>query len=96
MPAAAAMPRRASTPRRTWTSPHSGGTYPLDWDIRIPQGDWRIAVVTSVDDQEMHNLAQNYWEGQTRLSGTAGERVLAGEGYTELTGYAVDALDPPR
>ncbi|MBP7126344.1 hypothetical protein KBD49_08265 [Myxococcota bacterium] len=84
------------TPRRTWTSPHSGGTYPLDWDIRIPQGDWRIAVVTSVDDQEMHNLAQNYWEGQTRLSGTAGERVLAGEGYTELTGYAVDALDPPR
>ncbi len=82
------------TPRRTWASPHTDGVYPMDWDITIPPGDWNIAVVTAVDDQEMYNPFQNYWEGQTTVTGTRGGTVVTGVGYTELTGYATDAFDP--
>lgn len=84
------------TPRRTWTSPWSEGVYPLDWDITITKGDWNLQVVTHVDDQEMYNIAQNYWEGATFVTGTAGGLPVTGVGYTELTGYAKDALDPVR
>lgn len=83
-------------PRRTWTSPHTDGDYPLDWDITIPTGTWQFAVTTSVDDQEMYNLAQSYWEGETTLAGNCAGKPVAGVGYTELTGYAIDALDPPK
>lgn len=82
------------TSLREWPSPHTDGTYPLDWDIAIPEGNWQIAVRTSVDDQEVHNPAQNYWEGETTVTGTRGAAPISGHGYTELTGYATDALDP--
>lgn len=86
----------AITSLRQWDSPHTDGIYPLDWNIRIPEGDWTIAVRTQTDDQEMWNAAQNYWEGDTTLSGTRGTTTLKGVGYTELTGYATDKLDPKR
>ncbi len=81
---------------RSWPSPHTDGIYPLDWDLTIPKMAWQIAVRTSVDDQEMWNFAQNYWEGETTLSGTRGTDSLTGVGYTELTGYATDAMDPVK
>ena len=88
------------TPRRQWESPHTDGVYPLDWDIRIePVGQWPgmdLVVTTAVDDQEMTNPAQNYWEGSTKLEARFDDRdeVQFGVGYTELTGYATDLLDP--
>lgn len=81
---------------RKWPSPHTDGIYPLDWDISIAKMSWQIAVRTSVDDQEMYNIAQNYWEGETTLSGTRGTTPVTGVGYTELTGYATDAMDPVK
>jgi predicted secreted hydrolase len=84
------------TPVRTWPSPHTDGVYPMDWDITIPEGNWSFSVTTSVDDQEMYNIAQNYWEGETTVTGTRSGTAIKGVGYTELTGYATDALDPPK
>ena len=84
------------TSRRTFTSTHSDGVYPLDWDVVIPAGDWTLAVVTSVDDQEMHNPFQNYWEGETTVTGLRSGNAVHGVGYTELTGYATDSFDPPK
>ena len=81
---------------RSWPSPHTDGVYPLDWDLVIPAMDWKVAVRTSVDDQEMYNLAQNYWEGETTLTGTRGGTAVSGVGYTELTGYATDLSDPVK
>ncbi len=81
---------------RKWPSPHTDGIYPLDWDITIPNMDWKFGVKTSVDDQEMYNPAQNYWEGETTLKGTRGTTPLTGVGYTELTGYATDIMDPVK
>jgi predicted secreted hydrolase len=82
---------------RTWASPHTDGVYPLDWDIHIaPEGGdaWQVEVRTSIDDQEMHNLAQNYWEGAVTVTGTRGSDPIEGLGFVELTGYATDSLDP--
>ena len=56
--------------------------------------DWDLQVRTAIDDQEMHNIAQNYWEGPTTISGTRGATEVHGVGFTELTGYASDFLDP--
>ena len=52
-------------------------------------------ITTDVDDQEMYNPAQNYWEGATTVTGTGDGVPVSGVGYTELTGYASDLLDPP-
>ena len=82
------------TSLRTWESPHTDGVYPLDWDIHIAPMDWDLKVRTHIDDQEMHNIAQSYWEGSTTITGTRGGSAVQGVGYTELTGYATDLLDP--
>ncbi|MCP4605864.1 MAG: hypothetical protein GY847_36010 [Proteobacteria bacterium] len=79
---------------REWESPHTDGTYPLDWDIEIVNMGWSLEVRTEIDDVEMHNNAQNYWEGNTVISGFRGDQPISGIGFTELTGYASDILDP--
>ncbi len=83
------------TPLREWPSPHTDGVYPLDWDVSIPDPGIELAVRTHVDDQEMYNPAQNYWEGATTVAGSFQGIPVTGVGYTELTGYASDLLDPP-
>jgi|GEM_PF-283072 len=80
--------------QRSWESPHTDGIYPLDWEISIPKMNWQLSVTTLIDDQEMYNHAQNYWEGNTFISGTRDGVDVSGVGYTELTGYATDILDP--
>ena len=84
----------AIEPLRTWPSPHTDGVYPLDWDVTIASGDWDVRVRTEIDDQEMHNLLQNYWEGAVRITGARGGEAVEGVGFVELTGYATDATDP--
>jgi predicted secreted hydrolase len=79
---------------REWPSPYTDGTYPLDWSISIPEYGWALDVRVDVDDQEMPNLVQNYWEGAVTVTGTRGETPVTGVGYVELTGYASDLGDP--
>jgi len=82
------------TSLRAWPSPHTDGTYPLDWDVTIPELDWDLHVRTGLDDQEMPNVMQNYWEGAVTVTGTRGDTPVEGVGYVELTGYATDKWDP--
>jgi predicted secreted hydrolase len=82
------------TPVRTWASPHTDGVYPLDWDIAIPAAGLTVRLTTDVDDQEMWNPAQNYWEGPVVITGTRDGVPVTGQGYAELTGYATDPMDP--
>jgi predicted secreted hydrolase len=79
---------------RTWASPHTDGVYPLDWDISIPRVGLTVRATTAVDDQEMWNPAQNYWEGPIVITGTRDGVPVTGQGYAELTGYASDPMDP--
>lgn len=73
----------------TWTSPHTGATYPAGWRVTVtpPGGEaFTFTATPLLADQELHGGGIAYWEGAVSLSGG-----VTGYGYAELTGYA-DAL----
>jgi predicted secreted hydrolase len=74
----------AFSPRRTWRSPRTGISYPVEVEVRVGSERWSLAPL--MDDQELDARSSTgtlYWEGAVRLSG-----ARAGRGYLELTGYA--------
>jgi predicted secreted hydrolase len=74
-------------PRRRWTSPRSGATYPVEWTLHTPAGVHHVAAL--LDDQELDSRASTgaiYWEGLSELRDARGERI--GRGYLEMTGVA--------
>ena len=73
-------------PLAYWTSPATGGRYPVRWRVQTPAG--RFALRSLLDAQEMDGRAGTgtvYWEGLSELLDEAGRRV--GLGYLEMTGY---------
>jgi predicted secreted hydrolase len=83
------------TPRRTWTSPVSGATYPVEWDVAIPGAATTLRVRAAVDAQELvtrRSTNVTYWEGMVTVEGQSGGRPVTGRGYVELTGYAGRAI----
>ncbi len=78
---------------RTWDSPHTGGRYPLAWDIAIPRLGIALQATPLLEDQELvseRRLGPSYWEGMMQYRGTQNGETLSGNGYMELTGYAGD------
>ncbi|WP_291994742.1 lipocalin-like domain-containing protein [Candidatus Accumulibacter sp. ACC003] len=72
------------TPRRDWSSPRSGGRYPVEIEIRV--GELTLRTRPVLDDQELstHQPATIvYWEGLVHVEGS-----VRGRGYLEMTGYA--------
>ena len=72
------------TPRRRWTSPRSGASYPVEMEIHF--GEQRLRTLPVLDDQELSTSQPApvvYWEGLVKLEGS-----LRGRGYLEMTGYA--------
>ena len=72
-------------PRRSWSSPVTGTSYPVAMDVEIDGRLWRLDPL--MDDQELDARASTgtlYWEGAVRVEGPGGIR---GRGYLELTGY---------
>ena len=75
-------------PIETWSSPQSGGRYPVTWRITIPRLQTRLDVSAGLKDQELRLKPIVYWEGSVRAQGTVGGRNVKGSGYLEMTGYA--------
>jgi len=71
-----------------WRSPHTNGTYPAAWQIRLKQPDCQLEVRPWMADQEIHFPAVTYWEGAVHFEGTCNGTAARGNGYIELTGYA--------
>lgn len=75
-------------PVRSWTSPISTATYPVEWRLQTPAGNFRLRALA--DAQELDARASTgtvYWEGLSELLDAAsGNRI--GLGYLEMTGYA--------
>jgi predicted secreted hydrolase len=69
----------------TWQS-DSGGTYPAGWQIRLPDKAVELRVRPVLRDQELATTVR-YWEGAVDVTGRAGDDVVSGRGYVELTGY---------
>ncbi len=67
----------------SWTSPHTGATYPAAWRLRLADGTGLdLTLRPLLADQELHDSDIVYWEGAIEVSGD-----VSGYGYAELTGY---------
>jgi predicted secreted hydrolase len=73
------------TPLRTWRSPRTGVSYPVE--MRVQANNRTLVLKPLMDDQEMDARASTgtiYWEGAVRAFERDNE---LGQGYLELTGY---------
>jgi predicted secreted hydrolase len=78
----------------TWTSPHTGATYPSGWRIDIPSRALSVDLTPTLLDQELDTRPTTgvvYWEGSQVVRATRGGEPLGGEAYVELTGYATSS-----
>ena len=86
--------RSQITPTGSWTSPHTGATYPSGWTVDVPGQDLTIQLTPTLQDQELDTRASTgvvYWEGSQVVEATRGGQPVEGEAYVELTGYAPSA-----
>ena len=94
MPAAVTRLRAGDyrlVPGRRWTSPDSGGSYPVAWRITVPSLGIELRAEAAVDAQELRtgrSTGVTYWEGTIDVRGTRGGTPVTGRGYLEMTGYA--------
>jgi len=75
----------------SWTSPHSGATYPSGWTVEVPSGRIHLTLTPVLKDQELmtpKSTGVTYWEGDVAIKGTIRGQPVSGQGYVELTGYA--------
>jgi predicted secreted hydrolase len=72
-------------PERSWRSPRTRATYPVEICIKTGEIEWRLTPL--MDDQELDSRASIdavYWEGAVTITR---DGKPAGRGYLELTGY---------
>jgi predicted secreted hydrolase len=72
----------------SWKSPHTGGTYPSGWRVRVPRANVDVVLQPTLSDQELANsTGVSYWEGAVDARDPLSQQTI-GVGYVELTGYA--------
>jgi predicted secreted hydrolase len=79
------------TPGKIWTSPATGGRYPVEWMIEVPSIGFKATLQTPMAQQELKSTARSgtsYWEGAIDVAASRLGRELSGVGYLEMTGYA--------
>ena len=69
-----------------WQSPTSGATYPVSWELIVPDEQLSLEIRPLIPQQEL-NLTVRYWEGAIVAAGVGQSRGVNGRGYLELTGY---------
>jgi predicted secreted hydrolase len=69
-----------------WQSPASGATYPVSWELTIPDEQLSLEIRPLIPQQEL-NLTVRYWEGAIVATGVGQSPDVNGRGYLELTGY---------
>lgn len=78
------------TPLGTWTSPHTGYTYPSGWRATVRDADLDLRITPVIPDQELdtrQSTGMVYWEGSQDIVGTRKGVPVGGQGYVELVGY---------
>ena len=78
-------------PTASWSSPRTGATYPMGWQIALPDPLLRLEVRPVLEDQELDTRRSTgivYWEGAVDVAGSRDGRPIGGRGYVEMTGYA--------
>lgn len=73
----------ALTPQKRWTSPHTGVEYPIEWQVKLPSGNFEVKPFVADSEFDSRETTRNiYWEGAVKVSGSQ-----AGQGFVELSGY---------
>ncbi len=78
------------TATEEWTSEATGTTYPIRWNVELPEQDLTLSLTSSVAAQELDTRATTgviYWEGEVTVEGVKDGQEVDGLGYVELTGY---------
>lgn len=75
-------------PVRWWTSPVTGGRYPVAWRLDCPALDLRLDIDARFDAQELATEPFAYWEGAVAARGVREGKEVVARGYLEMTGYA--------
>jgi predicted secreted hydrolase len=74
-----------------WKSPKSSAVYPVRWHVTVFPLAIQLTVAANMSDQEMQtpgSTGVTYWEGSVAANGSVANRIVQGQGYVELTGYA--------
>ena len=74
----------------SWTSPHTGVTYPSGWRVSLPNTDISLTLTPVIQEAEFDSRAttQNiYWEGEVTAQGEKRGQPLSAVGFVELVGY---------
>jgi predicted secreted hydrolase len=72
---------------RQWRSPHTQASYPVQWRVSTPAGDYTVRAVFEAQELDSRqSTGAVYWEGLCELHDRSERRV--GRGYLEMTGYA--------
>lgn len=77
---------------RSWQSNKTKATYPLDWQVAIPEWNQTVEITATRSEQEMVFGSINYWEGPTKVVRHENNHEVTGLGYMELVGYPVKRL----
>jgi len=72
----------------SWRSPHSKASYPSHWSLEVPSLNLNLDISPYLADQEL-NLSFTYWEGAVHFRGQHNNSAVTGDGYIEMTGYAM-------
>jgi predicted secreted hydrolase len=80
-----------TTAKDSWQSPHTGASYPQNWQVTVPSLGVDVTVQAVLPDQEVYDTKGTpiYWEGLCSLTGSKNGQTVSGNAYVELTGYAV-------
>ena len=78
-------------PLSYWTSPAKKASYPIKWQVLVPELDLTLMITPRFENQELVAPSYSgltYWEGSCKVTGKQGNKIINGEAYVEMTGYA--------
>jgi predicted secreted hydrolase len=77
----------SETPLGSWTSPTTHVTYPQNWLVKVPGGEF--TVLAQQANQEPTAVTPQgvtgYWEGSSTVAGIVGGLPVVGQSYVEIT-----------
>lgn len=89
------------TPTGDWTSPDTGGVYPMGWKLSVESLALDLALDPAIESSEFHIsqfIPVIYWEGAVAVSGARDGSPVSGRGFVEMVGYVpsdISALPTP-
>ena len=85
-------------PTGTWTSPETGGEYPMGWRLLIHSLDLDLTLTPVMREAEFPLagfVPIIYWEGAVEAEGVRSGAPVSGRGFVEMVGYAQTELPDP-